>query len=133
MEGTSAIPADCTAAEGITFLSVKPLVAERHLVSWDSEGREREIVVKLDAPLQIETVTGPVPLSRANLCLGVDHIVYDPGGEDAFIALCHALDLIGQVLEGESKSLSLQNRYKTGEPRSPAWVWQYMDEPNRQT
>jgi hypothetical protein len=49
-------------------------------------------------------------------------IVYAPAGEDAFIALCHALDLIGQVLEGESKSLNLQNRYRTGETRSPAWV-----------
>ena len=107
------------------------VVAERHFVLRDSEGREREIVVKLGAPVQIETGLFRCPAQI--LGLGVDQIIYDPAGEDAFIALCHALDLIGQVLEGESKSLSLQNRYKTGKPRSPAWVWQYMDEPSRQT
>lgn len=36
---------------------------------------------------------------------------FNPGarqaGENAFIALCYPLDLIGQVLEGESKSLNL--------------------------
>ena len=48
------------------------------------------------------------------LGLGVDQIVYAPAGEDAFLALCYALDLIGQVLEGGSKSLNLQNRDKTG-------------------
>jgi len=56
-------------------------------------------------------------------------MVHAPAGEDAFIAMCYALGLIGQVLEGSSKSLHLQNRYRTGETRSPAWVWQYMDQP----
>jgi hypothetical protein len=37
------------------------------------------------------------------------------------------------VLEGGSKSLNLQNRYRTGETRSPAWVWLYMDQPSEQT
>jgi hypothetical protein len=107
------------------------VVAERHFVLWDSEGREREIVVKLGTPVQIETGLFRCPAQI--LGLGVDQIVYDPAGEDAFIALCHALDLIGQVLEGGSKSLNLQNRYKTCEAQSPAWVWQYMDQPSGQT
>jgi hypothetical protein len=107
------------------------VVAERHFVLWDSEGREREIVVKLGTPVQIETGLFRCPAQI--LGLGVDQIVYDPAGEDAFIALCYALDLIGQVLEAASKSLNLQNRYKTGEKRSPAWVWQCMDQPSEQT
>ena len=111
------------------------VVAERHFVLWDSEGREREIVVKLGAPVQDESYGLPA-MSRCPariLGLGVDQIVYDPAGEDAFIALCYALDLIGQVLEEESKRLNLQNRYKTGETRSPAWVWQYREQPSEQT
>jgi hypothetical protein len=108
------------------------VVAERHFVLWDSESREREIVVKLGAPIQDERY-GVFRCPAQILGLGVDQIVYDPAGEDAFIALCHALDLIGQVLEGGSKSLNLQNRYRTGETRSPAWVWQYMDQPSEQT
>jgi hypothetical protein len=106
------------------------VVAERHFDLRDSKGREREIVVKLGAPVQIKTGLFRCPAQI--LGLGVDQIVYDPAGEDAFIALCHALDLIGQVLEGESKSLNLQNRYKTGETRSPAWVRQYTDKPSDQ-
>jgi hypothetical protein len=106
------------------------VVAERHFDLRDSKGREREIVVKLGAPVEIKTGLFRCPAQI--LGLGVDQIVYDPAGEDAFIALCHALDLIGQVLEGESKSLNLQNRYKTGETRSPAWVRQYTDKPSDQ-
>jgi hypothetical protein len=123
---------------GVTKIPLGTVVAERHFVLWDSEGREREIVVKLGAPIQDERYGLPAVFRcpAQILGLGVDQIVYDPAGEDAFIALCYALDLIGQVLEGESKSLNLQNRYKTGETRetrSPAWVWQYMDQPSDQT
>jgi hypothetical protein len=109
------------------------VVAERHCVLWDCEGREREIVVKLGAPIQTETVSGLYRCPAQILGLGVDQIVYDPAGEDAFVALCYALDLIGQVLEEASKTLNLQNRYKTSEIRSPAWVWQYMDHPSDET
>jgi len=109
------------------------VVAERHCILCDSEGREREIVVKLGAPMQPETVSGKFRCPAQILGLGVDQIVYDPAGEDAFVALCYALDLIGQVLEEESKSLNLQNRYKTSETRSPAWVWQYSDHPSEPT
>src|SRR5262252_655762 len=92
------------------------VVAERHFVLWDSGSSEREIVVKLRAPIQAESYGLPA-VSRCPtqiLGLGVDQIVYAPAGEDAFLALCYALDLIGQVLEGGSKSLNLQNRDKTG-------------------
>jgi hypothetical protein len=115
---------------GVTKIPLGTVVAERHFILWDSEGSEREIIVKLGAPVRTE------PGSRCPaqiLGLGVDQIVYAPAGEDAFVAMCYALDLIGQVLEAASKSLNLQNRYKTGEKRSPAWVWQYMDQPSEQT
>jgi|SRR6516162_2954660 len=102
------------------------VVAGRHFVLWDSGGREREIVVKLSAPIGRE-----LRLPAVSRC--PDQIVYAPADENAFIALCYALDLMGQVLEGGSKSLNLQNRYKTGETQSPAWVWQYMNQPNEQT
>ena len=108
------------------------VVAQRHFVLWDSEGKEREITVKLGTPVQIDS-TGLHRCPAQILGLGVDQIVYDPAGEDAFIALCYTLDLIGQVLEGESKSLNLQNRYKSGEAGSPSWVWQYMANPAEQT
>jgi hypothetical protein len=123
---------------GVTLpkIPLGTVVAERHCILWGSEGREREIVVKLGAPIQTETVSGLPAVSRCPaqiLGLGVDQIVYAPAGEDAFVALCYALDLIGQVLEEASKSLNLQNRYKTSETQSPAWVWQYMDQPSEQT
>ena len=103
---------------GVTKIPLGKVIAERHFILWDSEGREREIVVRLGTPVQIETGLFRCPAQI--LGLGVDQIVYDPAGEDAFMALCYALDLLGQVLEGESNSLNLQNRYKTGETRSPA-------------
>ena len=110
------------------------VVAERRCILWDSEGREREIVVKLGAPVRAEAViSGMFRCPAQILGIGVDQIVYAPAGEDAFVALCYALDLIGQVLEVQSKSLNLQNRYKTSEIRSPAWVWQCMDQPRQQT
>jgi hypothetical protein len=120
---------------GVTKIPLGTVVAERHFVLWDSEGREREIVVKLGAPIQDERYGLPAVFRcpAQILGLGFDQIVYDPAGEDAFIALCYSLDLIGQVLEAASKSLNLQNRYKRGETRSPAWVWQYMDQPSEQT
>jgi hypothetical protein len=118
---------------GVRKIPLGTVVAERHFILLDSEGREREVIVKLGAPVQTETVTGLSRCPAQILGLGVDQNVYAPAGEDAFVALCYALDLIGQVLEAQSKSLKLQNRYKTGETRSPAWVWQYMDQPSEQT
>ena len=108
------------------------VVAERHFILWDSEGNEREVVVKLGAPVH-ETATDLSRCPAQILGLGVDQNVYAPAGEGAFVALCYALDLIGKVLEMQSNSLNLQNRYKTGETGSPAWVWQYMDQSSEQT
>ena len=119
---------------GVTKIPLGTVIAERHFILSNSEGREREIIVKLGAPVQTETVSGLFVRCPAQILgLGVDQIVYAPAGEDAFVALCYALDLIGQVLDAASKDLNLQNRYKTGEKRSPAWVWQYMDQPSEQT
>jgi len=118
------------------FLPKIPLgtvVAERHCILWDSEGRQREVIIKLGAPIQPESASGLFRCPVQILGLGVDHIVYDPAGEDAFVAPCYALDLVGQVLEEASKSLNLHSRYKTSETRSPAWVWQYIDHPNQPT
>ena len=92
---------------GVTLpqIPLGAVVAERHFILWDSEGSKHEIVVKLGAPVQIDTGSGPLFRCPAQILgLGVDQIVYAPAGEDAFIALCYALGPIGQVLE-ESKSL----------------------------
>jgi hypothetical protein len=89
------------------------VVAERHFILWDSEGTKHEIVVKLGAPVLTDTVIGLLFQCPAQILgLGVDQTVYARAGEDAFVALCYALDIIGQELESKSKSLNLQNRYK---------------------
>jgi hypothetical protein len=105
------------------------VVAERHFTLWDSEDKERRIVVKLGVPVSVDSAFGQLFRCPAQILgLGVDQMVYAPAGEDAFIAMCYALSLIGQLLDSESKSLNLRNRHKTVETRNPAWVWQYMDE-----
>ena len=62
-----------------------------------------------------------ITAQRAVLALSAG---FNPGarqaGENAFIALRYPLDLIGQVLEGESRSLNLPNGDKTGGTPSSA-------------
>jgi hypothetical protein len=118
---------------GITLAPIPlgTVVAERHFILWDSEGKKREIVVKLGSPVPIDPEYGLTPYMfrcpAQIIGLGVDKHVYSPAGEDAFAALCNALDLIGQILESQSKSLNLQNRHKRHDARTPPWVWQYLD------
>ena len=119
---------------GITLspIPVGTVVAERHFLLWDSEGKKREITVKLGSPVPIDPAYSLPPSTfrcpAQILGLGVDERVYSSPGEDGFSALCNTLDLIGQVLESRLKSLDLQNRHTRHDTRTPSWVWQYMGE-----
>ena len=103
---------------GVTLpqIPLGAVVAERHFILWDSEGSKHEIVVKLGAPVQIDTGSGPLFRCPAQILgLGVDQIVYAPAGEDAFIALCYALGQMASVgrIEGPKPSEPLQDGSNT--------------------
>ena len=59
--------------------------------------------------------------------LGLDHDerVYAPFGEDPFVALQYAIDLIGDLLKNGSDRLHLENRNPFSPSTQNNWIWRY--------
>ena len=86
------------------------IIAERRITLYDQRGEERAITVRLGSPVGVRLLDG-IPLGPDDpeastfrcpvQIAGLDHDenVYAPFGEDPFIALQYALDLIGDLLK----------------------------------
>lgn len=104
-------------------------IAERRILLQDSNGNQREVIVRLGLPLPVPSGLG-VPFS-AHRCptqiigLGIDEKVIAPPGSDAFEAIYNALDVIGQQVEYEAEQLKLTNPWPETDSRTLSWIWKY--------
>jgi hypothetical protein len=53
-----------------------------------------------------------------------DERVVAPWGEDPFVALQYAIDLIGQMLDDLVRRENLETRFRSGQDRA-GWIWRY--------
>jgi hypothetical protein len=114
------------------------IIAERRVALYEQTGEERWISVRLGSPIEVRLEDG-TPLRPGESeegtfrcpvqILGLDHdeTVYAPFGEDPFVALQYALDLIGDLLKKGSDRLSLENRHLVSSPTRDHWNWRYSD------
>ncbi len=114
------------------------VIAERRVKLHDQTGVQRWISVRLGSPVGVRLEDG-TPLLPANTeegifrcplqIVGLDHdeTVYAPFGEDPFVALQYAIELIGDLLKGGSDRLSLENRHVVPPPTRDHWIWRYSD------
>jgi hypothetical protein len=112
------------------------IIAERRMALYEQTGEERWITVRLGSPIGVRLEDGS-PLRPGDSeegtfrcpvqILGLDHDegVYAPFGEDPFVALQYAIDLIGDLLNKGSDRLSLENKYRALPPTRDHWIWRY--------
>lgn len=112
------------------------IIAERQMTLYDQTSAARLITVRLGAPVAVSFPDGSLP-STSNLeedffrcpleIAGLDHDkkVFAPAGEDAFVALQYALDLIGDLLNDGVRRLGLQNRKRIHPSTRDSWIWHY--------
>jgi hypothetical protein len=112
------------------------IIAERRMALYEHTGEERWITVRLGSPIGVRLEDGS-PLRSGDSeegtfrcpvqILGLDHDegVYAPFGEDPFVALQYAIDLIGDLLNKGSDRLSLENKYRALPPTRDHWIWRY--------
>jgi hypothetical protein len=114
------------------------IIAERRVALYDQAGEERWISVRLGSPIAVRledgTPLGPKDADEGTFrcpvqILGLDHdeTVYASFGEDPFVALHYALDLIGDLLKKGSDRLNLENRHPVPPPTRDHWIWRYSD------
>jgi hypothetical protein len=100
------------------------VIAERALSAWSAEGQERRIKILLGAPVE-------VPAEKFYRCpfqifgLNFDERIFAPAGEDPFVALYYALDLIGQLLDRHVAEAGLELRHKVDDALPRSWIWRY--------
>jgi hypothetical protein len=115
---------------------VGTVIAERRIALYEQTGDERWITVRLGSPVGVHLGDGsPLrpgdPEEGTFRCpvqiLGLDHDegVYAPFGEDPFVALQFAIDLIGDLLQKGSDRLNLENKYRVPPPTREHWIWRY--------
>jgi hypothetical protein len=114
------------------------IVAERRVALHDQTGAQRWISVRLGSPVGVRLEDG-TPLHPGDTeegtfrcplqIVGLDHdeAVYAPFGEDPFVALQYAIDLICDLLKSGSDRLSLENRHVVPPPARDHWIWRYSD------
>ncbi len=100
------------------------VIAERIFAAVKPDGAEIQITVRLGKPFKEEGL-GDYRCPLQIVGLGNERI-YAPWGEDPFVALQHALDYIGvlldEVLAAEQIRLEKDRRKSIDENR---WIWRY--------
>src|SRR5271154_2734532 len=104
-----------------------PVTAERALTLFRKDGAALPISVRLGQPFVGKPFKAPEsPEFRcAGQIVGIgDEHVVAPWGEDPFVALQYAIDLIGQMLDDLVRREDLEIRFRSGEDRT-SWIWRY--------
>ena len=61
------------------------------------------------------------------LGLDRDEHIPAPAGEDPFVALQHAIDLIGGLVDGGVERMRLTNRRRLAPDTRASWIGQFLD------
>jgi hypothetical protein len=98
--------------------------------------KKRWITVRPGSPVGVHLEDGS-PLRSGDLeegtfrcsiqILGLDRDegVYAPFGEDPFVALQFAIDLIGDLFQKGCDRLNLENKYRVAPSTREHWIWRY--------
>lgn len=108
-------------------LELRPIIAERTLTLFRKDGAAVPISVRLGKPFVGKPFKAPAtPEYRcAAQIVGIgDERVVAPWGEDPFVALQYAIDVIGQMLDDLVRREHLEIRFRSGEDRT-GWIWRY--------
>ena len=121
----------------VAAIPLGAVVAERSFTLHDDEGHEKQITVRLGAPIPTTSEGAPgTPAEPGERpynfrcpfqIIGLDYgeKIFAPFGDDPFIALHYAIDLIGGLIDNGVKRLNLQNSHP-GFPGNPdSWMWRY--------
>lgn len=113
------------------------VIAERSFTLFDEQNQARKVTVRLGVPVGVtddgtfgtlapadtEPRTFRCPFQICGLDYGEK--VFAPFGEDPFVALQYAIDLIGGLIENAMKRLELQNPCPTIPSQRDSWIWRY--------
>jgi hypothetical protein len=114
------------------------IIAERRLILYSRAGEKRTVIVRLGAPVMVrfpelrqiahDSSEPGVYLYRCPVQIdGLDHDgkVFPVGGEDPFVALQYAIDLVGDLLNDGSERLQLESRARFDSSTRDHWVWRF--------
>ncbi len=108
-------------------LEMGPVTAERTFTVFRKDGTALPILLRLGKPYVGKPFTPPeLPEYRCAVqIVGIgDERVVAPWGEDQFVALQHAIDLIGLLLDELVQRENLEIRFRPGGGRT-GWIWRY--------
>ncbi len=108
-------------------LELGPVMAERTVTLFTPSGTPLPILLRLGKPFVGKPFETPeLPEYRCAIQIaGIgDERVVAPWGEDPFVALQHAIDLIGILLDELVERESLEIRFRSGGDRTE-WIWRY--------
>ncbi len=107
-------------------IELAEILAERTIELCDAAGRLRPVTVRLGVPVRLPEGDYRCPLQV--LGLGDDR-VRAPWGEDSFVALEYALQMIGQILDhnADRQQLHLAAQRDSGvtAPYCSTWMFRY--------
>ena len=107
-------------SESIEFGQV---IAEREFAPFREDGTSLKIAIRLGKPFQ-EPATGEYRCPIQILGTG-DEGIRAPWGEDPFVALQYAIDLVGQLLDDIVRREKLEIRFRPAYPSRTSWIWRY--------
>jgi hypothetical protein len=107
-------------------LELDVVVAEREFPLFKRDGTRVPVTVRIGKPFKAEKFGDYLcPLQVLSLGKGP---VRGAWGEDSFVALQHAMDLAGKVLDDLVKRENLETRFRASGPHNLAgvtWIWRY--------
>jgi len=109
------------ADEEANWLELGPVVAERQFPLFKQDGTKLPITVRIGKPFE---VAGEYRCPVQILGKGNGR-VHAPFGEDPFVALQYAIDLVGQLLDDLMRRENLETRFRPGEPQRASWIWRF--------
>jgi hypothetical protein len=105
-------------------VSLGDVISERAFSMFRPDGSEIQVAVRLGKP-QKDTASGRYMCPLQVTGLGSDQI-FSPWGDDPFVALHFAIDLIGQLLDaGVERQQLYVVKKDNGFLPDNSWIWRY--------
>jgi hypothetical protein len=122
-------------------IALGKVICQRSFDLYTSDGQPRSVTVLLGMPVPT-TLDGRVLLEGEESCgifrcpfqiTGLDHDERVDGafGEDAFVALQHTINFIGDRLDHYSNDLKLTNKRRRLDGTLASWIWFYPPDQKR--